>query len=440
MKKNNYNNKTAQQELKTAKAFLDRIINLSPFPMWVSDAKGTVIKSNKALRTALKVTNKQIIGKYNIFKDKNLRNQGVLAKVETVFKKKKPVRVVLAWKAAKAGTSLKGARDVIIDVSVFPIVNAVGKLTNFVCQWVDITEHIYMQEALKESEARFRNLFEKSRDGFVMVDKKGRITDANPAFCKMLGYSLGQLRKIKDFYQITPKKWIAWEKREIWNKRLLKEGYSGLYEKEYIHKNGTIFPVELQSYVVFDEKGKINYLWGICRDVTARKKAELQLQENEQKFRSYIDNAPDGIFVADEKGRYIDVNNEACSITGYSRKELLSMSIPDLLPDHAKKAGYDSFNRLLQHGRMHAELQYLTKQGEVRYWSVDGTKVSGNRYLGFVSDITSRKKMEKEVGQEKHRLEKINEIMFKRENRVLEIKKEVNKLLKELGRKPKYHE
>ena len=76
-----------------------------------------------------------------------------------------------------------------------------------------------------------------------MVDVEGIITDANESYCKMLGYTLKELKELRDFYEITPLKWREWEQKEIWENRLLKEGFSGVYEKEYIRKDGSVFPV-----------------------------------------------------------------------------------------------------------------------------------------------------------------------------------------------------
>ncbi len=130
---------------------------------------------------------------------------------------------------------------------------------------------------LRETGQRYREVFERSRDGFVMVDRSGRIVDANPAYCAMLGYSLDELKALPDFYAITPERWHAWERAEIWEKRLLGGGESGVYDKEYIRKDGTVFPVELRSFAVRDDTGSIAYLWGTARDVSERARAEERM-------------------------------------------------------------------------------------------------------------------------------------------------------------------
>jgi len=142
------------------------------------------------------------------------------------------------------------------------------------CVGRDITERKRTEAAQIESERRFRELFEGSRDGFVIVNSFGKFLDANPAYCDMLGYTLEELRSLENFYQLTPEKWREWESTEIWNRRLLKDGYTGIYEKEYIRKDGSIFPVEIHAYTIFNQDGTPSYLWGVARDITERKRAE----------------------------------------------------------------------------------------------------------------------------------------------------------------------
>jgi len=149
----------------------------------------------------------------------------------------------------------------------------------------DITERRRAEEALRKSEERYREIFEGSRDGFVVVDVDGAFLHANRAYCEMLGYSNEELSRMRDFYEITPARWREWERVEIWENRLLKRGYSGVYEKEYIRKDGSVFPVELQSYTVFDACGKPRYLWGFASDITDRKKAEAERALVEQKLQ-----------------------------------------------------------------------------------------------------------------------------------------------------------
>ncbi len=131
-------------------------------------------------------------------------------------------------------------------------------------------------------------------------------------------------------------------------------------------------------------------------DVTERKITEQAVLENEAKFRNYVNEAPYGIFVVDQTGRYVDVNPKACEITGYSSSELLKMDIPDLLSDQSMETGMAAFSELTNRGNVKQELPFVTQSGEERWFSLSGVKLDENRYLGFVEDVTGRRKGELE--------------------------------------------
>ena len=168
-------------------------------------------------------------------------------------------------------------------------------------------------------------------------------------------------------------------------------------EFRIVQVGGNTIDIHGRGTNIYDETGSPLTTIGTFLDITKAKKAQETLIESEEKFRSYIDNAPDGVFVADEKGRYVDVNKASELITGYSRKELLSMSIPDLLPPESVEKGVEHFKSTEKSGNKTFESIYLHKSGEKRWWSVDAVKISEKRFLGFVKDITERKKGEEAI-------------------------------------------
>jgi PAS domain S-box-containing protein len=121
----------------------------------------------------------------------------------------------------------------------------------------------------------------------------------------------------------------------------------------------------------------------------------LALAESEEKFRSYVDNAPYGIFVTDDKGRYVDANPAACKITGYEREELLAMGIKELVAPVSQEASSQSFQRLLQTGYTNSESKFINKSGEERDWVVKAVKLADDRLLGFVDDATEQKQAQR---------------------------------------------
>ena len=126
---------------------------------------------------------------------------------------------------------------------------------------------------------------------------------------------------------------------------------------------------------------------------------EEALRASEERHRGYVENAPDGVFITDDSGAYLDVNQAACKITGYSRDELLTKHIPDLLHPDSLEVGLKHFASLMEKGSASGEMLFLKKDGSLRWWVVDAVSIGENRFLGFAKDITERKKAEASLKQ-----------------------------------------
>jgi HD-GYP domain-containing protein (c-di-GMP phosphodiesterase class II) len=189
--------KKAEQEIHSAELFIDRVVEMSPYAMWISDNKGVVIRTNNSLRKILNTSNEQIIGQYNILYDKNIEDHGVLPKVANVFEKHQPANFTIPWKATKGGTAqFENAPDLYMDVSIFPIVNPDGELTHAVCQWVDITQHKNNEESLHQ---RTQELNSSRDEAIHLLARAAEYRDNETAehnqrmshYCKLLAERYG---------------------------------------------------------------------------------------------------------------------------------------------------------------------------------------------------------------------------------------------------------
>ncbi len=124
------------------------------------------------------------------------------------------------------------------------------------------------EKKIRESEVKYRSLYDNLRDGSATVDVQGKITQCNPAFRAMLGYSVDELRNLT-YEEITPARWHEQETR-ILKEQVDTRGYSDLYEKEYLHKDGRVIPVEMQTYLIRNRAGQRSGYWAIVRDITKR--------------------------------------------------------------------------------------------------------------------------------------------------------------------------
>ena len=180
--------------------------------------------------------------------------------------------------------------------------------------------------------------------------------------------------------------------------------------------NQTIFPL-------LDENGNVFGIRGNTQDISLKKQIEIAVKAKERvemdyklktieeessvKFKNYIENAPDGVFLLDEKGHYLDVNPAATLVTGYSREELLTMKFGDLSTAESLEEYFKEFRNLLDHGIAKKEIKAIHKTGDSRWWSVEAVKLSENRFLGFVKDITESKKALELLQEERDKFIKI---------------------------------
>ena len=184
---------------------------------------------------------------------------------------------------------------------------------------------------IQRSEKRYRELYETMQDGSIAVSLEGRITESNLAFQKMIGYSPEALGRLT-YDEVTPEGWYPREAKVV-EEQVLTRGYSDPYEKEFCRQDGSIFPVELQTYLIKDDSGNPAGLWSLIKDITVRKQALESLQKSEQNYRLLIKSMPSVVFkgYADGSRDFFDKKIEA--LTGYTLEDFITRRIqwPDLI-------------------------------------------------------------------------------------------------------------
>ncbi len=191
----------------------------------------------------------------------------------------------------------------------------------------DITQRKRIEQERADEATQRRILIDQSGDGIVVLDRDGKVYEANKRFTEMLGYTPAE---VKELYVWD---WEYLETRKQLVNKIKSIGEKGArFESKHRRKDGSIYDVEI-SVNGADFAGQ-KLLFCVCRDVTTRKKAEEALKESEDKYYSLFNRSTEGIFVHDLKGRIVDVNEVACSQSGYSREELLTLNIFDLHTDN----------------------------------------------------------------------------------------------------------
>lgn len=232
-----------------------------------------------------------------------------------------------------------------------------------------------------------RMLFEHASDAMFVLSEQGKIIAVNQTACDYLGYTREELLS-RPPQQITTAEYAASFPDRI--QRIKTEGQC-TFEMEHVHRDGTRIPVEMHSRLV-NHLG-CNVILTICRDVTARKKMEME-------YRSIIQAAGDGYWaVRTSDARIIDVNDTFCRMVGYSREELLTMSIPDLEAVESPEETAAHIRKIIDTGHDLFETRHRHKDGHILDLeiSVSYSPTNGGMIFVFTRDISARKKQEAEA-------------------------------------------
>jgi len=293
-----------------------------------------------------------------------------------------------------------------VEIAASPQIDAEGKVLAVRVIMHDVTQRKLAEQELRASEYRYRHLIELMPDGIVLHEG-GKVVFANPEALKMFGYDEDAAIGQPILERIHPDDRAMALARV---QKLLQQGYglNPLQEERMLRLDGSIFTAETASAYV-DNEGRPAVL-AVLRDVSQRKAAEQGLKESEQRFRAYVEQAGDVLFVHDLQGRVIDVNEQACSVLGYSRDEMLRMAVVDVDVSFDLEAA-QRFWKSLEPGipatiyGEHRRKDGSTFPVEIRVGCF--ALAGGRQFLAIARDISERKAAEQALRDSEQRLQKI---------------------------------
>jgi PAS domain S-box-containing protein len=216
----------------------------------------------------------------------------------------------------------------------------------------------------------------------------------------MLGYSEAELKELT-YTDLTPEKWHAAESRIV-KDQVIPLGYSTVYEKEYRRIDGTVFPIELRTFLLRDDAGKPSGMWAIIRDITERKHAEAVLHEAEWKFQALFTKGPIGVayheMIYDASGnpidyRFLDANPCYLELTGVDpRGKTVKEAFPGIENDPFDWIG--TFSSVARTGKQLRIEQYLTTNQ--RWYDLVAYQYKPDHFVAAFQEITARKQAEAE--------------------------------------------
>lgn len=310
----------------------------------------------------------------------------------------------------------------------------------------DITERKKYDEKLRESETRFRKIYEDGANGMVLAGKDFKFIMTNRTFCHMTGYQEEELKQLT-FHQIThPDD----RDKDLSSATKMMAGEIDVYrtEKRYSRKDGESFWAQVTVSPIYDSNGHFLYFVGIIVNVTEHKQAVMKLADSEERLRLSLQAANQGIYDLNTLTGETIVSPEYASMLGYDPATFVETNqawIDRLHPDD--KEGVASFYKQYIKGEIpeyRVEFRQLTKTGEWK-WILSIGKViertpdgQPKRMLGTHTDITDKKNREQKIEKQLEELRRWHDAMLGREERISELKQEVNDLLAKLGEPSRY--
>ncbi len=226
-----------------------------------------------------------------------------------------------------------------VDFSLKPIYDETNQIVSLLAEGRMINEMVVAREKLRESELKFRTLYELSPVSFILFDfETGEIIDFNPSFEQTSGYDKEAIAKIQ-YWDLLANKDV--QLKEQINSTLEKERSCGPLEETYIKKDGTEFSVIIYKSLILNKKGQ-KLVWSIVQDVSESVKKERQIREERKLLRTVIDNLPLNVYIKDTESRKILVNKSECDYLGITnQEELIGLDDFDLYDDDVAQVSRD---------------------------------------------------------------------------------------------------
>jgi PAS domain S-box-containing protein len=290
---------------------------------------------------------------------------------------------------ASGEVTILGGKRVFTQVLKIPVVED-GVVTRVVTVVRDVTAGKLGEEALRESEERFKAIFDNAMVGIYRTTPDGRILLANPALVSMLGYS--------SFDDLTSRNleeegYEPEYPRSLFKERIESEGKIRGLQATWTGRDGAPLMVRESAWAFRDGEGRTLFYEGTVEDITVREKAVEALEASEEKYSRLYHETNDAIIVHDLEGKIQDVNRKAVEQFGYTRPEILAMRIPDLHPPEAASISKRAFETIEKEGRVHFEVEFKRKNGDVFPAEVSASlfDLSGTPVIqGIVRDVTDR--------------------------------------------------
>jgi PAS domain S-box-containing protein len=387
--------KKAEEEINQQRTFLNLTIESLPHPFYVINASDYTIKlANSA--TGLGDLSKEATTCYTLThnKDRPCEAPEHICPLEKIKKTRKPVTVEHIHHDQEG-------KPKNVEVHAYPIFDSEGNVSQIILSLFDITQRKQAEEALQESEEKYRELVEGTDDLITRVDKDGKFIFVNYMSYKVFGLAPKDCvgKSAFDFIYPDDKE----RTRKWFDDVIAMHRTSGTSENRQVSQNGEIHYMLWTSNFLYDPYGNLIGVNGIARDITKKKQAEEALRESEERFRNVYDTAPLAFVVWDINTHVIDWNKKAKELFGWTKEEVIGNNFFDfLIPEKYRPHVEDVVDSLMKGELLsHSINDNLTKEGKIIIceWNNSALHDTDGNIIGAISlglDITERKKTEED--------------------------------------------
>ena len=326
-------NQRSNEEMKEAKEQFEVIFNTSPDASIIARLNdGVIVNVNEALTNFYGFSRNDVIGKSSLDIGMwvnpsdcqrvvdELKEKGYLRNLELPFQ--------------------NGSCNQIIGMMSAKIINLMG-IPHVLSVTRDVTERKHMEEALRKSEGRLRRFFDSGVVGVVYWNLEGSITDANDRFLDMVGYTREELGagRVK-WSEMTPPEYHMHDEYAL--HELATTGIDTAYEKEFVRKDGSRIPIIIGAAMLKDNpKDGIAFVL----DITARKRAEVELRKAHEKLFGSLESITDGFLSLDGEWRFTYFNKTGAMMVGMKREEIIDKMLWDIFPHAVNMKFFTEYHR-----------------------------------------------------------------------------------------------
>jgi PAS domain S-box-containing protein len=410
----------AEKNRENTLAFLNALVDQNPNSMWISDDKGYLVRMNGACSRLLNATQDELAGKYTIFSDNVVEEQGFMPLVRSVFSEGKVASFQITYESARLRSmDLHRHVALVLDVTIFPIKDVNGNVTNAVIHHNDITAHKQAEENLRQSEEHFRMLFNTMAQGVVYHDGDGKISSANPSAERILGFSSDQLLGQSS---IDPRGHAIHEDLSPYSG----ENHPSILALKTGEKQngimGVFNPMEKSIHWILlhavpqfragsdGPKG----VFTTFEDITEKKRNEEQIRKSDQRLTNLMANLPGMAYRCrnDQNWTMEYVSDGSRALTGYEPEALVNnekISYEDLIVPEDRIMVRAGIQETVSHKKPFAivyrivsadgQQKWVWEQGICTEWIAGEPAV----LEGFVTDLTERVTSERALEESENR-------------------------------------